>query len=266
MTAMFDRQGNEVTGPFVARKGGVGVHRVHLCNRCGGAGGSSRWDHTGWTCYGCGGSGKGSPYVMPVYTAEKLAALNATKAKADAKRQAVRDAKAEADRIRADAERVAFMAEHAAFFEAMAMFAGRVEFVDDIVAKAKARAMISFGQMDACRAAVLRLIVKDQERAVAAHQGEIGQRMTFSGRVTSIMQFGERFDAYGIRYLTTFRTERGLVSYMGSRTLAAEGDTITLSGAVKEHRTLRNGEPVTAIGRPTKIEVKRAAKKEEAHA
>jgi hypothetical protein len=28
------------------------------CSRCGGAGGSEAWRHTGWTCYQCGGRGK----------------------------------------------------------------------------------------------------------------------------------------------------------------------------------------------------------------
>ena len=30
---------------------------LKVCRRCGGAGGSSQWDATGYNCYGCGGSG-----------------------------------------------------------------------------------------------------------------------------------------------------------------------------------------------------------------
>lgn len=47
------------------------------CHRCGGAGGSPAWAHTGWTCFRCGGSGKEGYKVVPLYTQEKLDQLNA---------------------------------------------------------------------------------------------------------------------------------------------------------------------------------------------
>jgi ribosomal protein L37AE/L43A len=255
MTAMFDRQGKEVAGPFVARKGGVGVNRIHRCNRCGGAGGSSKWDHTGWTCFDCGGSGQGHPYVMPVYTAEKLVTLNATKAKADAKRTVAREAKAAADAARADAERAEFMAYHAAFFAAARPFCARIEFVDDIIAKAEQNARISSGQIDAVRGAIVRQIVKDQERAAAMHLGEVGVRRSFEGEVISVASYGSQWDAYGVSIVTIVRTASGCVSYRGGRRLAAEGARVRFSAEVKDHRERRNGEPLTVVKRPTKIEV-----------
>jgi DnaJ-class molecular chaperone len=35
-----------------------GFKSTNTCNRCGGAGSSDRWKHTGSVCYKCGGSGK----------------------------------------------------------------------------------------------------------------------------------------------------------------------------------------------------------------
>jgi hypothetical protein len=255
MTAMFDRQGNEVKGPFVARKGGVGVNRVHKCNRCGGAGGAEKWRYTGWRCFDCHGSGQGRPYVMPVYTAEKLAKLNATKAKADAKRQAERDAKAAADAARADAERAEFMARHAEFFAAARPYCSRIDFVADIIAKAQQTARISPAQIDAVREAIGRQMVRDKEREAARHLGAIGERLSFEGEVISVASYGSQWDAYGISVVTLVRTASGCVSYRGGRRLAAEGARVRFSGQVKTHTQRRNGEPLTVIKRPTKIEV-----------
>ena len=54
--------GNPATGILVkpADKHGRGkAATCYPCTRCGGAGGSSKWHHTGWTCFNCGGSGRG---------------------------------------------------------------------------------------------------------------------------------------------------------------------------------------------------------------
>ena len=69
------------------------------CSRCGGAGGSDAWKFTGWTCFECGGSGNGTVHTVKVYTAEKLAKLQASEVRRNAKREAkeavIRDAQAQ---------------------------------------------------------------------------------------------------------------------------------------------------------------------------
>ena len=39
---------------------------LKICGRCGGAGGSERWRHTGWTCFECGGKGDAGHRSVPV--------------------------------------------------------------------------------------------------------------------------------------------------------------------------------------------------------
>lgn len=79
----------------------------HVCGRCGGAGRSDKWAHTGFTCYQCGGSGTMGTKVTPLYTAEKLAKLIA----AQEKRHAALKAKQQAQAEQAAAERAAVAAD-----------------------------------------------------------------------------------------------------------------------------------------------------------
>ena len=47
-----------------------------ICSRCGGQGGSQRWEYTGWTCYQCGGSCFDAPRSVKLYSSSKLEQLN----------------------------------------------------------------------------------------------------------------------------------------------------------------------------------------------
>lgn len=77
-------------------KGAAKYDYESTCGRCGGAGGGPQWSHTGWTCFQCGGSGKGGVKTGKLYTADRLAKLNAAQAKRDAKSAAKTKAAAEA--------------------------------------------------------------------------------------------------------------------------------------------------------------------------
>ena len=67
----------------------------YTCPRCGGAGGSDKWQFTGWTCYECGGTGKSArPHIYKKYTPEYEAKLNERRAKRAAKKLAEAEAKA----------------------------------------------------------------------------------------------------------------------------------------------------------------------------
>lgn len=102
MTTLFNRQGKE-------RQANAGTeakpayYYVSKCGRCGGLGARECWAHTGSTCYDCGGTGRGVGKTETLYTAEKLAKLNATAAK----RQATELAKRQAEAARVEAERAA---------------------------------------------------------------------------------------------------------------------------------------------------------------
>lgn len=52
------------------------VSENRFCSRCGGQGGSQKWDHTGWTCYQCGGSCFGPARSVKLYSSSKLEQLN----------------------------------------------------------------------------------------------------------------------------------------------------------------------------------------------
>lgn len=60
---------------------------VNICSRCGGLGSSEAWAHTGYTCYKCAGDGITGTKVVPLYSAEKLEKLNATRDKRRKKQQ-----------------------------------------------------------------------------------------------------------------------------------------------------------------------------------
>ena len=81
------------------------------CERCGGAGRSDAWRHTGSTCYDCQGDGIGRPRSRRVYTAKRLATLLV----ADTKRQAKRVAASAAAVAERDAKAATLIVEHAAW-------------------------------------------------------------------------------------------------------------------------------------------------------
>ncbi len=80
-------------------KNGTKYYADYTCQRCGGAGGSDKWQFTGWSCYECGGSGKShKPMLIKEYTPEYEAKLAERRAKRAAKRLAEAESKAEETR------------------------------------------------------------------------------------------------------------------------------------------------------------------------
>src|SRR5262245_1193351 len=80
-------------GVLEVKSGHVAAYQVQdVCQRCGGEGG---WQGgPGFTCYGCGGHGEGRVRTVKVYSAEKLAKLNVSFEKRQAKQQEKRIAEA----------------------------------------------------------------------------------------------------------------------------------------------------------------------------
>src|SRR5579859_361744 len=94
MTQMFNRYGEPRQANYMDDKNVPFFTFIAKCRRCGGAGGSDKWALTGWTCFDCGGSGQGKPAKERLYTTEKLAKLNASADKRNAKKIAAAAVKA----------------------------------------------------------------------------------------------------------------------------------------------------------------------------
>lgn len=103
----FFRHGYKCTGKvFNIKSDNADTSIQENCIRCGGAGRSDKWMHTGYVCFRCGGHGKEAVKTVKVYTEEKIKKLNTTlekrRAKAEEKRAA--ELKAEAERRAAELE------------------------------------------------------------------------------------------------------------------------------------------------------------------
>src|SRR5208282_2709867 len=147
MANLLYRDGREFTGtPQTNEKGKPFTSHVDRCSRCGGAGGSDKWAHTGWTCYQCGGTGKGSLVVSKLYTAEQLAKLNATRDKKNAVKEATRvAAQAVKDAHRA-AYRETFKLNNNILFARAAQL--NDEFINTMVAQCIERTSITVPQIE----------------------------------------------------------------------------------------------------------------------
>lgn len=149
------------------------------CSRCGGHGGADKWAATGWKCYRCDGQCiDPNLLVLPLYTADQLAKLNATAAKKAANRAAKAEAAAEAKRIADEAARAARKEALAAdpFFQLLTTYAPRNEFIADMLGKLRVRDL-SDAQMEAARKACDRLAAADKAAATSRHVGVIGERV-----------------------------------------------------------------------------------------
>lgn len=245
------------------------------CGRCGGQGGGEQWKYTGWTCYECGGAGKVTrTFNRPLYTAERLASLNASAVKRQAKRQAEAEAKAagiEAERV---ARSAAFAEANGAWLDNVRPFAGRSEFIADVIAKAERNKLLTDGQRQAVDSAVAKMRAGDAERAASDWLGQEGERVTFTATVERAHQLG--VNAYGeTRFAITLKTEAGdLVTYFGfpawlnARVVrlgngwnaeadyeVTTGNLVTLKATIKKRDEYR-GAKVTIIARPKEMKAK----------
>lgn len=165
-TIWFERHGAKYTGThklFAVDlvKGTAKYEYLDRCGRCGGAGGSDAWKFTGWKCFECGGSGIGPYRTVTLYSAERLGKLNATAAK----RQATQLAKAQARQREFEAKAAAASAEfilaHKEEVDAMKNYAGRDNFLDDLVEKLGTYGSLSEAQLAAAAKVVDRLRKSD---------------------------------------------------------------------------------------------------------
>jgi len=244
MTQLFTRSGEAPKAPVqFDAKGKPFMVTPRMCNRCGGAGRSDRWAFTGYTCFDCGGEGRRGEMSVKLYTAEKLAKLNATQAKAQAKRAAIAEAKA--------AQRAAEIAARAADFSAanatlIARAAPHIdnEFIADVMNRAIANSQISENQAAAVMAAIDRIETQERVRAASDYVGKVGERLSLVVTVERVSSF-ERpaFNApwtTAVVNIVTMRDDAGNAIVAKGNFYAEKGSKLTIKATVKEHSTYRD--------------------------
>lgn len=251
--SLFTRYGSQVADDKVitpADAKGAGTYRAtKACHRCGGVGGSDAWKHTGWTCYECGGKGTW-PVVEKCYTAEKLAKLNATKAKADAKREAAATAKRDAANAAAAAANAEWRKINGPAADNIVAQSTLHRIVSDVAGKIAIWGTVSDKTLDFALGIIVSKLAEADQHAASRHVGEIGERIDLELTVEHIIRFDPY--CYGAPPSALFicRDVAGnRVIYKGSAWLADKGETVAVRATVKDHDE-RNGELQTIISRP----------------
>ena len=263
---LFTRSGAPYTGAYhTTAKGAPFIQERKSCSRCGGAGGSSKWAHTGWTCYDCGGSGKGGLATIKLYTAEKLAKLDATAAKRAAVKAAQAAARAAQEQAAAEARRQAFEATYGPLLASAEPYLDRSEFIADVVRKAGERAELSEGQAVALEAAIARFQASDAKKAASGYVGKPGERITITVTAERMAWFDTQ---YGVTYVATMRDAAGNAIVSKGRfippTVTRNHETerweigtapFTIKATVKEHSSFRD-EKQTIVQRVAELATK----------
>jgi len=252
MTALFTRYGTEMAATHRSEKGKPIAIVPRKCGRCGGAGGHEMWRHTGWTCYDCGGTGKhkNGPERVKLYTGEELAKLNAAAEKRAAKKAAKVAAEVAAAKAEAEARRAEFMAAHGALLEKAEPYKGKSEFVASVLAKATERCEISEKAAAALAAAVERIAAEEARKAAAGYIGKVGERVkNIKVTVTHVAEFPSAYGYNRVFRIVGLRTAEGNTVVVKSGSFYTEkGETLTISGTVKEHSEYK-GEKQTRLER-----------------
>lgn len=272
MHTLFSRSG-EALAPNFRDERNKPIHiRDRVCWRCGGAGGSEKWRHTGWTCYRCGGSGKDPVRDrIKLYDADQLAKLNDRKAKADAKKAAARAEAARIEQERRDAERAEIISDNQGFLDRIdaELAHGHIDFLQSvrerIVEQAKEPTDV---QVQKVNEIIERNEKERARRAAARHVGEIKERRVFE--LTLLHTQSRLVSEYPHIYShwSLFTDENG--SKIASKSVPhalglklevpeggkwddrcyIKGSKVRVKATVVEHTTDKNGEPITYINRP----------------
>jgi len=263
MTAaeLFTRQGEVIPANLIQYTATTGkpfnVYKAN-CGRCGGTPFTGGNTHPSWAhynngrCFQCNGAGFIAK-SRPLYTAEKVAKLNAAAAKRSAKKLAEIEAKRAAAQQAADERRAEFMKAHGELLQRAEPFREENEFINDICTKAFRRAELSQGQVDALEAAIKR--IEDRKAAAARSNfvGQEGERITRAVTVQFQTSFNRTpFCGFGTEtvYITSMTDEDGNVFVVKSPNFYhQQGEQFTLRGTVKEHTTF-NGTKQTILQRP----------------
>jgi hypothetical protein len=243
---LFLREGAAHNGRHhVNAKGQPVFTRERVCGRCGGAGGSDKWAHTGWNCFDCGGSGRRGTETIRLFTQAELDRLNATAAKRRATKLAKLAVIAAEAQAESEARRDAFLAEHGELLTRAEAFAERSDFIRDVTTKARQRNALSDAQAVALAEAVERIVAADAVKAASRHVGTIGERLQAEVTIVRSLAFPSQF---GVMNITTMRDADGNCLVSKGRFSGERGERLTIKFTVKEHGEFR-GELQTTVQR-----------------
>lgn len=248
---LYTRQGSEVAGSKIkyTEKGKPYTLVRKVCGRCGGLGGSSAWNHTGWTCYQCGGAGHLGNESLPLYTKEKLEALDAALAKSRAKKEAAYAAKQAALEAERATVYAAYREANADLFAGIDEFASASTFLDSMREAAYRWGSLTDGQV----AASIKIIEGLRAKALEANDwaGSVGEVIELSLTVKRIidLSYGQFPTIYRYRWIMQAEDGRK-VSYVGNPAVfLGEGETAVIRGKIKELEEYK-GVKTTRIERP----------------
>jgi len=247
MTTLFHRDGTTCTTPATAVKnGGAHTSVVHKCTRCGGAGRSSRWIHTGSTCFDCHGAGNRGMKTVRVFTAEKLAKLNDSKAARDAKKIADIRAKVAARRVQAKIERTKLFRDNEVLARAAWTKRHDNPFLKDIITKGLANGSLSERQIQAADESIVRMEDRIRRESTMTFVGKEGKRASATLEVVKIVSGGSHWRPW---CLTILKDEVGnSLTTFGKCPVSTEDGAVACTFFVKEHK-VRDDLPQTSINR-----------------
>lgn len=272
---LYDRAGNELVANYRDTKGKLFRVRDRKCWRCGGLGGAEKWRHTGWTCHRCGGSGNDPVKErVPLYTAEQNARLDAAQAKRDEKKAAARAEAARVEQERRDAEREEIISDNAEFLARIdaELAHGDHEILQSVRDRIAEQAKEPTDrQIEVVNQIIERNTAERARRAVAAHVGEIGKRSVMTlkllytrsqiiGKFPTIWSHWSLFtDENGCKIACksapwTIGLEKTYPEGRSQDGYYEKGQTVTVKATVIEHTTDKDGEPLTYVNRPKKVE------------
>lgn len=250
VAALFTSHGAPAPAGAVQRTAkGRPFVRVELpCGRCGGAGRSDRWQHTGYTCFQCGGNGRGVTKAVKLYTPAEVEKLSARRAKAIAKATAKAEAAAVVQAAKEDRQAADVRAAYADLFAGVATYLPDSEFAADILAKALKFGSLTDGQAGALKTAIDR--AKAKADRPSRHVGEIGKRQVFTATVQHVATFESSFNGYDRTvHIHIMEDADGNVIVHKGQSIASKGEMITFAATVKEHGQ-RDGVLQTIVQRP----------------
>lgn len=270
---LFNRQGEE-RKPTRIWNGKPQYVTRQLCSRCGGAGGSDKWKHTGWTCYRCGGNRwDPNPLIEKLYTAEQNAKLDGIAAKKLAAKLAKRAAAAEVERLRQIAERAEIISQNSdiiARIEAE-LAHGEVEILRSVLDRITQSAKDpTERQVEVVEQIIARNAAERERLLTVGHVGAIKERRDFT--LTLLYCRSELIDQFPTiwSHWSLFTDENGCKIACKSAPWVlglkherdepyTKGQVIRVKATVTEHRFDKKNEPVTYINRPKQIEEAKAA-------
>lgn len=253
MKTLYRSSGDKYTGSLLQSidehgRGKAAFQRT--CYRCGGAGGSSKWDHTGHTCYACGGTGFGRSYTETIYTEEAFKKLTERRANLQEKRVAARNAINAAHKAAFDAAAKIFYDNHRELIADIEANRDH-KFLGDLYMSLVMHGSLTEVQVSAAQRAI------DQIKADADAQfvGNVGD--TIEVELTTVLVRDISINGYPriVRFIVLLKDAAGnLFKYVGNSNAVSyeRGTTCKIKAKIKCHEEYK-GRKQTIIERPRKV-------------